>query len=174
MRLLISHSKFTRIFVETPALRPLGRVVWDILFGIAILGVRFAYRLSIIRDVFSKLQILDVLKVTQRLQYITILFFLHGSGRLTCSGIDALPSFPAASAIPFFFGVCININIYIYIWNEFNKHKTGYFHSCSLARAPSLHFSNSHSAVIREPSTQICRWKQDLSFYRADARWAIS
>ena len=29
-----------------------------------------------------------------------IIIFLHGLGRLTCSGIDALPSFPEASAIP--------------------------------------------------------------------------
>jgi hypothetical protein len=31
---------------------------------------------------------------------ITIIIFLHGLGRLTCSGISALPSFPGASAIP--------------------------------------------------------------------------
>ena len=31
---------------------------------------------------------------------IIVIFFLHGFGRLTCSGIDALPSFPGASAIP--------------------------------------------------------------------------
>ena len=31
---------------------------------------------------------------------IFITIFLHGLGRLTCSGIDALPSFPGASAIP--------------------------------------------------------------------------
>jgi hypothetical protein len=31
---------------------------------------------------------------------IIIIIFLHGLGRLTCSGIDALPSFPGASAIP--------------------------------------------------------------------------
>jgi len=30
---------------------------------------------------------------------ITVIF-LHGLGRLTCSGIDASPSFPGASAIP--------------------------------------------------------------------------
>ena len=30
---------------------------------------------------------------------IFIIFFLHGLGRLTCSGIDALPSFPGASTI---------------------------------------------------------------------------
>jgi hypothetical protein len=29
-----------------------------------------------------------------------IIIFLHGLGRLTCSGIDALPSFPGASTIP--------------------------------------------------------------------------
>ena len=29
----------------------------------------------------------------------TIIIFLHGLGRLTCSGIDALPSFPGASTI---------------------------------------------------------------------------
>ena len=28
-----------------------------------------------------------------------IIIFLHGLGRLTCSGIDALPSFPGASTI---------------------------------------------------------------------------
>jgi len=32
--------------------------------------------------------------------YFIIIIFLHGLGRLTCSGIDALPSFPGASAIP--------------------------------------------------------------------------
>jgi len=32
---------------------------------------------------------------------IVIIIFLHGLGRLTCSGIDALPSFPGASAIPY-------------------------------------------------------------------------
>ena len=31
---------------------------------------------------------------------IIIIIFLHGLGHLTCSGIDALPSFPGASAIP--------------------------------------------------------------------------
>jgi hypothetical protein len=31
---------------------------------------------------------------------IIIIIFLHGLGRLTCSDIDALPSFPRASAIP--------------------------------------------------------------------------
>ena len=30
---------------------------------------------------------------------IIIIFFLHGLGRLTCPGIDALPSFPGASMI---------------------------------------------------------------------------
>jgi len=30
---------------------------------------------------------------------IIIFIFLHGLGRLTCSGIDALPSFPGASTI---------------------------------------------------------------------------
>ena len=30
-----------------------------------------------------------------------IIIFLHGLGRLTCSGIDALPSFPGASAVSF-------------------------------------------------------------------------
>ena len=30
---------------------------------------------------------------------IIIIFFLHGLGRLTCSGIDAFPSFPVASTI---------------------------------------------------------------------------
>ena len=31
--------------------------------------------------------------------FITIIFFLHGLGRLNCSGIDALPLFPGASTI---------------------------------------------------------------------------
>jgi hypothetical protein len=30
---------------------------------------------------------------------IIIIIFLHGLGRLTCSGFDALPSFPGASTI---------------------------------------------------------------------------
>jgi hypothetical protein len=30
---------------------------------------------------------------------IIIIIFLHGLGRLTCSGVDALPSFPGASMI---------------------------------------------------------------------------
>ena len=30
---------------------------------------------------------------------IIIIIFLHGLGRLNCSGIDALPSFPGASTI---------------------------------------------------------------------------
>jgi len=30
---------------------------------------------------------------------IIIIIFLHGLGRLACSGIDALPSFPVASTI---------------------------------------------------------------------------
>lgn len=66
MRLLISHSNFTRIFVENPALQPLGRAVWGILFGITILEVQFTYSLFNIRDIFSKLQMLDALK--ERLQ----------------------------------------------------------------------------------------------------------
>jgi hypothetical protein len=39
----------------------------------------------------------------RRQQYvfiIIIVIFLHGLGRLTCSGIDAFPSFPGASAFP--------------------------------------------------------------------------
>jgi len=31
---------------------------------------------------------------------IIIIIFLHGLGRLNCSGIDALPSFPGAPPIP--------------------------------------------------------------------------
>jgi len=31
---------------------------------------------------------------------IIIIIIIHGLGRLTCSGIDVLPSFPGASAIP--------------------------------------------------------------------------
>ena len=37
--------------------------------------------------------------IHRKKHFITIIF-LHGLGRLTCSGIDALPSFPGASAIP--------------------------------------------------------------------------
>ena len=33
------------------------------------------------------------------LEVIIIIIFLHGLGRLTCSGIDALPSFPRASTV---------------------------------------------------------------------------
>ena len=33
------------------------------------------------------------------LTYIIIIIFINGLGRLTCSGIDALPSFPSASTI---------------------------------------------------------------------------
>ena len=33
------------------------------------------------------------------LNIIINIIFLHGLGRLTCSGIDALPSFPRASTI---------------------------------------------------------------------------
>ena len=31
--------------------------------------------------------------------FVIIIFFFHGLGRLICPGIDALPSFPAASTI---------------------------------------------------------------------------
>ena len=31
---------------------------------------------------------------------VIIIIFSHGLGRLTCSGIDALPSFPGSSTIP--------------------------------------------------------------------------
>ena len=31
--------------------------------------------------------------------FIIIIIFLHGLGHLTCSGIDALPSFPGASTV---------------------------------------------------------------------------
>ena len=34
------------------------------------------------------------------LNVIIIIIFLHGLGCLTCSGIDALPSFPGVSTIP--------------------------------------------------------------------------
>jgi hypothetical protein len=33
------------------------------------------------------------------LKIVIIFFFFHGLGRLTCSAIDALPSFPGASTI---------------------------------------------------------------------------
>ena len=33
---------------------------------------------------------------------VIIIIFLHGLGRLTCSGIDALPYFPGASTVSFF------------------------------------------------------------------------
>ena len=38
-------------------------------------------------------------RVHTSLILIIIIIFLHGLGRLTCSGIDALPSFPGASTI---------------------------------------------------------------------------
>ena len=38
---------------------------------------------------------------------IIIIIFLHGLGRLTCSGIDALLSFPGASAISSFPGFVV-------------------------------------------------------------------
>jgi len=34
------------------------------------------------------------------MKYFIVIIFLHGLGRLKCSGIDELPSFPGASAIP--------------------------------------------------------------------------
>jgi len=37
---------------------------------------------------------------SEKVIIIIIIFFLHGLGRLTYSGIDALPSFPGAPAIP--------------------------------------------------------------------------
>jgi hypothetical protein len=36
-----------------------------------------------------------------KLNIIIIIIFLHGLGRLTCFGIDALPSFPETSTISF-------------------------------------------------------------------------
>jgi hypothetical protein len=38
-------------------------------------------------------------KLFSSLHFVVIIVFLHGLGRLTCSGIDALPSFPGASTI---------------------------------------------------------------------------
>jgi hypothetical protein len=38
---------------------------------------------------------------------IIIFFFLHALGRLTCSGIDALPSFPGASTVTSSSGVVV-------------------------------------------------------------------
>ena len=35
----------------------------------------------------------------KKLSFVIIIIFLHGLGRLTCSGIDALPSFPGASTV---------------------------------------------------------------------------
>ena len=41
------------------------------------------------------------MKVEPHNMYVyVIIIFLHGLGRLTCSGIDALPSFPGASTVP--------------------------------------------------------------------------
>ena len=37
---------------------------------------------------------------TDKICFIIIIIFLHGLGRLTRSGMDVLPSFPGASAIP--------------------------------------------------------------------------
>jgi len=33
--------------------------------------------------------------------FVIVFIFLHGLGRLNCSGIDALPSFPGASTITY-------------------------------------------------------------------------
>jgi len=33
------------------------------------------------------------------MEIIIIIIFLHGLGRLTCSGIEAMPSFPGASTV---------------------------------------------------------------------------
>ena len=40
--------------------------------------------------------------VTATSLFIIINIFLHGLGRLTCSGIDALPSFPGVSTVSSF------------------------------------------------------------------------
>jgi len=42
---------------------------------------------------------MDTQHVLNIIIIIIIIIFLHGLGRLTCSGIDALPSFPRASTI---------------------------------------------------------------------------
>jgi hypothetical protein len=41
----------------------------------------------------------EVGETVKELNILRIIFFLHGLGRLTCFGIDALPSFPGASKI---------------------------------------------------------------------------
>jgi hypothetical protein len=46
--------------------------------------------------------------------YVIIIIFLHGLGRLTCSGIDSLPSFRIHVCV--YVCVCIYIYIYIYIY----------------------------------------------------------
>jgi hypothetical protein len=55
IRLLISHSKFTRVSVESVVPQLRGRAVWSILSGITILEMQFAPHVSNTRDVFSKL-----------------------------------------------------------------------------------------------------------------------
>jgi hypothetical protein len=47
-------------------------------------------------------KIAEILSGSKKLRgkKVIIIIFLHGLGRLTCSGIDALPSFPGAPAIP--------------------------------------------------------------------------
>jgi hypothetical protein len=45
------------------------------------------------------MDIQHVLNVIIIIIIIIIIIFLHGLGRLTCSGIDALPSFPRVSTI---------------------------------------------------------------------------
>ena len=52
----------------------------------------FAGRTSKIKKIFEQFFVIFSL-------IIIIIIFLHGLGRLTCSGIDALPSFPGASTI---------------------------------------------------------------------------
>ena len=39
------------------------------------------------------------LRIFENRVFIIIIIFLHGLGRFTCSGIDALPSFPGASTV---------------------------------------------------------------------------
>jgi len=43
--------------------------------------------------------VMDIIQPGHPHEYIIIIIFLHGLGRLTCYGIDALPSFPGASMV---------------------------------------------------------------------------
>jgi hypothetical protein len=60
-------------------------------------GSHFVCLSEIQKEVLSDVQILLMALDGKVVVVVVIIFLLHGLGRLTCSGIDALPSFPGAS-----------------------------------------------------------------------------